>query len=990
MASYTYKGTKITGTSTTAKTFPKSDVKNAHVNDTYLNTAKGHVYTCTTAGKPSAAKWRYTRTDPVKKPDKAVGSLGAPKRTTSGSNTRLMEAAWKVPDNLKNAKSGKKATGIKVEWTLDCTGKIDAKKRIKGNLYQLLEYGSTSKEASTLNLANFTIGSKTYKRNSFYPLTTRPLHKVGIKVVPTNAKGDGPIASAVRTFTEPRKPTISAPEFNATNGTVSATVTTNEGTDYKERYDTKYKVTVTNSMISEKAVIDQDAATTNTEHTLSYDADTYGELTHDQYIKVVFEAFARGYAGDSATAKQTYYVSYPVKPLITKVKVEGDKCTVYLDIAEVTAHPVDGVRLEYLADVAYEKAEDIPSTAVWTSTDIVDDQECTALAIDKTNLIPDRGAHTWVRVKAWHASEERLCLYSDALEVTDLYRPAATAADEEVKILNTQAGKDGKSIEVLLGWNADGQDDATGTELTWSEQDDTWKSTEDPDEYSFTWLDGEITYEGTTYYDSAKIVIKRLQEETLYYIRARRYTDTDGAMTFSDYSNTAICKTAEIPDSIVATCDSYVPEKASLPVYWTLSSRSMQTAWRIVSGDTIIMEGEDNAGAAQISAERLEKCATDGIITFHVEASTGGEFIASEDHEVTIVARPVLSISTAASLTAQPFSFDAEASVDSDLIVIVTSQGITGQYPEGTLTQVAGDTVYSGIFAPAWEEDEETLTAEITLPGGLDFRNLGQYTLSVTAVDRETRLTSDPAEATFAVGWANPAVDPFNAVTLTTIDETDENGVHHIAVQIDLTPPTGSASTDVYDIYRLTGDGAQLIGEGFPLTCTTTDEYAPFGEDLDLNYRIALRTVDGDEAFADIEYDADGDYLRLDWDSYYLELPYNISIADSYRKDVEIRQHMDGSTDGYWNRNVTRSGKLSTDVIRLEQSQDIALARNLARYPGAVFVRTPDGSAYEADVQISDMSTGNKYITAIAIDATEIGLTAEFMLPTPFVADEED
>ena len=38
---YDYKGTKITGTSTTAKVFRKSGIKNAHVGDTYLNTQKG-------------------------------------------------------------------------------------------------------------------------------------------------------------------------------------------------------------------------------------------------------------------------------------------------------------------------------------------------------------------------------------------------------------------------------------------------------------------------------------------------------------------------------------------------------------------------------------------------------------------------------------------------------------------------------------------------------------------------------------------------------------------------------------------------------------------------------------------------------------------------------------------------------------------------------------------------------------------------------------
>ena len=209
-----------------------------------------------------------------------------------------------------------------------------------------------------------------------------------------------------------------------------------------------------------------------------------------------------------------------------------------------------------------------------------------------------------------------------------------------------------------------------------------------------------------------------------------------------------------------------------------------------------------------------------------------------------------------------------------------------------------------------------------------------------------------------------------------------------MAAMIELTPPEDAAATDVYDIYRLTGDGAQLIGEGFPLTFTAYDEYAPFGINVDLAYRVAIRTLDGDVEFADIEYVFEQKTLRFDWTGGFLELPYNISIADSYKKDVELRQHMDGSVDGYWKQNITRTGKLSTDVIKLEQKTEIDMARALARYAGSVFVRTPEGTAYEADVQVSDMSASNKHMMAIAIDAQETGLTKEFALPTPFDLEE--
>ena len=126
------------------------------------------------------------------------------------------------------------------------------------------------------------------------------------------------------------------------------------------------------------------------------------------------------------------------------------------------------------------------------------------------------------------------------------------------------------------------------------------------------------------------------------------------------------------------------------------------------------------------------------------------------------------------------------------------------------------------------------------------------------------------------------------------------------------------------------------------------------------------------------------DTVRFDWQGGTLELPYGISIADGYKKSVEFRQHMDGSVDGYWNQNIERGGSYSSSIIRLIQPEEVNLARQLARYAGAVFVRTANGSAFTADVQVTDLSVKNEAVTAIAIDATEVGLTEEFMLVSPY------
>ena len=65
----------------------------------------------------------------------------------------------------------------------------------------------------------------------------------------------------------------------------------------------------------------------------------------------------------------------------------------------------------------------------------------------------------------------------------------------------------------------------------------------------------------------------------------------------------------------------------------------------------------------------------------------------------------------------------------------------------------------------------------------------------------------------------------------------------------------------------------------------------------------------------------------------------------------------------------------------------LSAVRELARFVGPAFVRTPDGSAYEADVQVTDMTPTHE-LSAVSISATEVMLTAAYQLPTYNVVEE--
>lgn len=1079
------------------------------------------------------------------KPTKKVTSLSAPVRTTDYK----IKSTWKVPGDLK-----KQASKLRVQWILDVAGK-DPKEK---------DYISDSKTSDTVNLNKFEYAkNKFYTRGDFYPGTAekksnRRLYGITCKVNGRNKDGNGPSVSKKGTFKAPRKPSIANLEFDPETGVVSTTITTDAGSDMRERYDTWYRVEVTKPA-SLGGNWSKDYSTKSLEKSVTYDASNY-QLMHpdNDYIRVVVKSYARGFAGNSAwavgndgnTPYKDFYVAYPKqatlgKPVVTSKSMSG-KCNIAINTNSTTQHPVDRVKLEYLPNCTYTKKEQLPGDG-WVTSSIIDNGDCKGLSIPVAEIMPDRGKHVWLRVKSHHANEDVLYRYSEPVEVDALYVEAPTAADDEISILNVTSGVNGSSAVVTLGWNSDGQDDSTGTELSWSEEEDTWRSTESPSTYTFTWSDGgstnplywltedTIVVSGKDYYsynsqtgvytkvtnptgnphaqgyyekyiDHATIVIKGLEEGSKYYIKARRYMDTDEGTSYSPYSNSDTPRTI-IPNqkasAVVATCDRYISEGESFTVRWTLSG-GVQTRWDIIQntwyeltddtevekeqqydpetgqytdgaeksyykkigdvytkvvpegdedpssegwyeqyGGTTLAFGENSIGSAQLSSDVIKQFGVDNRISFAVYVTTGSEPAISNTLDVFMSEPPTISLDAPAVLTSQTsdssYSFDVTASSICDLIVIVTADGSAGEYPQGTIDQVGGDTVFSNRFeAFEWTLSQGVYETTINLPGNLDFFDLGRYHLSVVAEDRSSKLRSAELEHDFTVEWARKAGYPADYVELTYIDETDEDGNHVQAVQIDLTPPpesyilsedtevvenksyysrsgseteespyvftevTPSAgdnpstqgwyelSNDVYDIYRMDVEKPSLIGSDFPLFFTTIDEYAPFGKDIDLVYRIALRTEDGDVEFADIEYHAECENIRFDWQDGYVELPYGLTMGDSFKKDIEIRKHMNGSLDGYWNNSVERKSSLSSDVIRIIQPDDIAMVRLLARYSGPVFVRLPYGSAFEANVEVTDLSRKNEAVMHVAFDATEVGLTQEFSLPVPNTTDETE
>ena len=922
-----------------------------------------------------------------KKPSKTLKSVSTPKREDGGSYKMTVDI--NTGDALVNTKSDSRATRMHWGWSLSTSGgKI--KSKTTGNM----SISSSNKKFSkSANINNF----NGHTRASFHPVKNGVyLNSITIWAQPYNKIGKGKKVTQTRSFNPPKSPAIGAFSVNEETGVISCTITSDAGHGYAERYRTRYKVHIYNTRTKENRDREDSFFTALTK-TVTFNASDYQQLSYGDYIEMKVTAWNQGLAGDSKAVTKSYYMGYPAVTTITGVKVSSraasGKCTVTIKTNSTTDHYVDKVTLEYLANSDYAKASSIPGDASWTDARIVDDAACTALAMPVANLIPDAGKYTWVRVKSEHAIPDVLYRYSEPKRVTGLETPLPTASDDDIKILGEPTlGVDGESLVVAMGWNADGQDDSTGTELSWADAEDAWRSTDPPETFEFTWSDGAVTYDNVNYQDSATITIKNLDAGQNVFIRARRYLDVNGERSYGAYCNAQAQMPSSAvqaePESVALSLPGFVAAGSAALASWTLSSPKEQLSWSLMASDGVtIAEGSGIANNYQIPYERLESLATDGTLELRVEVSTGGDIIASDYKSVTIVNAPTVSIGALSTLTAQPLSFALTSNTAARIIATITASGIGGQTASGTYEQYAGDCIWSLDAQPMWTESSGTYSVAITLDGAQPFYDGAEYALEVQAIDPSTGLRSEVASAAFAVAWAHQAVAPEDCI-VTPSDYIDADGVHYITAIVDIVAPDGAANTDVYDVYRYTADGAQLIGSGYPSGYSVTDEYAPFGKDMDLYYRVATRTADGDIEFADIPYKFDLRTLRFDWPYGTLELPYNIEITDGYSKNVTFRNHMDGVYNGYWNAGVKRTAKYSSQLIRLESQKDIAAARQLARYPGSVFVRTPDGSAFEADVQINDMSTSG-VMQLFSLSITEIEPTGNYDLPPYEVAEEE-
>lgn len=415
----------------------------------------------------------------------------------------------------------------------------------------------------------------------------------------------------------------------------------------------------------------------------------------------------------------------------------------------------------------------------------------------------------------------------------------------------------------------------------------------------------------------------------------------------------------------------------------------------------------DARGYAVIEYEDLENLIIDGKVYLAVRVQTTGAYVVSNILSIPVSKAPTLDvIDFPTEINNLPLTFDFRSSVGTlDVKLTIRAEASYLWKPDGPEPHVNGQVVYSVYLRSndklQWteEQDEEetdvqetSYLASYTVGDLTNLHDMGRYTVEVEGIDSETGLSTtynlpegvEAQEYTFEVNWSHQADEPSERSYIL-------KNPKGLGVDIYIRSTPNMVETDVCDVYRVTPDGAYLVLEGQPFDTMVTDMYAPFSNTAFTRYRLCTRTIDGDIAWRDIGYRLKETCIRLDWASSTgsahrdfetgLSLPYNVRLSDSLEKNFEARLHMNGLYSGYWNSGIKRTASLSTDIIKVQNPEEKEKIRALGRYNGPVYVRTPDGCAYTANVSVKTIPYEyNSQIMAIQLDAVEIAMAEEFMI----------
>lgn len=483
---------------------------------------------------------------------------------------------WKFSDKSKDTKKNKRhitKIGVVWDWILP-DGKT---KRISG------KYVNVDVTSDELALT----------RKYYYPSGEGPYKGIRVKVFGANAsttEKNAPSKTATYSFAQPEAPTTKI-SYDSSAKSLSFSYTSDiDASDTKsrnERYETKSlmtRQTYISGKKENKTIINNKVSTDKSLTYGPYPTSTDPTpINPDDYVLYTFIAKNLGFYGDSKKpsveykdlvkdSDEKYIFSHPSIPTITSIERVGNNVAVYVDtnkksMPEPDALPHETIKL-YKAQATLETYEttDVENLS-WSEVSGASGDVDTKVLIEPITsaLKVDRGKYTWYRVMSERGIFSEV---SKEVRADILFSPAHTAVDSTVSIDSVSVNSDGTSVTLSLSWSS--VDDAEGTEISYSLDEDAWDiGSKTPS--TVTLLDKNAESDGSTTYK-----LSGLKDGSLYYIRARRYLESD--KSYGPYTGTfSVTPYASIADQSCAITEYKVfkgNESMIVVADWNSSSSS--------------------------------------------------------------------------------------------------------------------------------------------------------------------------------------------------------------------------------------------------------------------------------------------------------------------------------------------------------------------------------------------------------------------------------
>lgn len=524
---------------------------------------------------------------------------------------------------------------------------------------------------------------------------------------------------------------------------------------------------------------------------------------------------------------------------------------------------------------------------------------------------------------------------------------------------------DGSKLSVSWDWS---WEDADSAELSWSDDKSAWNSTEEPEKYV---IDRQVK----------SWSIKGLEAGKRYYVRVRLINSEEDL--YGPYSNRVSLKLSMPPQKpVLKLSDGLITGNGKVTASWNYrSGDGTEQAYAEIRTKT-----GDSYSTKAIAHTETEQHIT--IYSKDMGWQRGSSYqlalrVKSESGEFSEYSDPVtVEIATLGQAQITSDSLQTVSGGTPRLTVMPLTVSVSGAGRKG-ITEVAieraeayeldrpdedvingfeGETVFLTSFTG---EGTVNITNE-DLYGYLD--DGAKYRIVVTVSDHLGQSTTVSKD--FEVRWNHQAVVPGG------IAEVEE-----MIAKITPIAPSGTATGDYCDIYRLSADKPVLIYPNATFGQTYVDPYPAIGSHG--GHRIVFRTSNGDYITSTNQYawldlgEEDGDILDIDqsiidFGTDVVLMEYNMELSSSWKKDFRMTKYLGGSVQGDWDAAVERNSTIKAIGLTYRDQEMIQAMRRLAEHTGICHVRTVDGSSYAADVQVSESSS---YDTAGKIATFDITIS---------------